>query len=467
MICEILNSRTSRGAIVGICALVKYVEEQHSVDLTRFKTAMGRQQRNVELAVGEGHGYIVASMDALVHNLDMLCDIGAVSFDASRTETVLHPSVANAVLDSLEPFWRALLLKEIALVQRHSVMMLGLAFGQLHHCDVVRATGRMKMKALWTRLVQMEAASLNNNSTRAAINNLEWPRSQWSRELLLGLAEADWSSMPADLLREVRESSFVVGTPLPNELIHNFCRAQTEGVRNGRQSAQQVYHAARNSGVLRDFECGPTAIEAEDEVRAPKEMSPDLFVANNNCDEFSLGGDVADAYLEGIDAPYMSIERHQFVPFATQAFLDVNDESEPHDTWLSLLCVDGRAVWRDSVAERSEVFYVVGVTTHGVIGIPCSSHVLGGIPILKLDLEAAAEAAHHYIRRWVADDGGDSRNVVDDLRRMWQIFQQEPQHARDSFRAAPEREDHALGKVGGKRVLQFDGGESEATLECG
>ena len=135
--------------------------------------------------------------------------------------------------------------------------MPALAFSQLSNDESDRIAGMQKMGELWDRLQELEVEALTDPVAAEMIRDLEWPHNTWCRELLLGAAEANWESLPGDLLAEVQEASIVASTSQVVEHAFNFLRGQVEGVRNGKQGCHAIYHSLAYSDVPLEFELNP------------------------------------------------------------------------------------------------------------------------------------------------------------------------------------------------------------------
>ena len=138
------------------------------------------------------------------------------------------------MLLSLFGFWRNFVALEICLAQLHSSHMSGLAFTQLHRDEDRRKEGMSSMKALWEKLELAERFAQKDAKGEELLRDPEWPSSTWCRELMVAAAECNWERLPDDMLQQVADAAKVVSSSKPIEDSLNFCRLQTEGVRNGK-----------------------------------------------------------------------------------------------------------------------------------------------------------------------------------------------------------------------------------------
>ena len=172
---EILCSRSSRAALVGLTGIIQAVEIQHSLDVTRLKTRRGRRDWNVEAAAGESSQYLLGTWLAL-RSTDLLIDMGCEPFHEAYTQTLLEPRMSLQVLQRLYHFWRVLVAKELSFLRHWQMHMPGLAFTQLHRDESVRTRGLETMRLLWQRLEVYEAAAQENRTLAEQLRDMEWTR---------------------------------------------------------------------------------------------------------------------------------------------------------------------------------------------------------------------------------------------------------------------------------------------------
>jgi hypothetical protein len=120
---------------------------------------------------------------------------------------------------------------------------------------------------------------------------------------MLAGAECEWTKLPNDIIAELHAGARIASSSKPIEDFFNFARGQTEGVRNGKQSAMQVWHSALNSGIMEENDLNPISISAVDEVASDATLPKAVFEAKHGQEDFSLGPDMRDSFFSDTDYP--------------------------------------------------------------------------------------------------------------------------------------------------------------------
>lgn len=382
---EILASRSSRAMIGGLCAIIAPIEKQHALDVTRLKTAMGRQAYNVSMASGESGQYIIETLAFFSDRPSLVC-LGLEANDRNMSFTTMPVEVSNKVLQSLFDFWVALVALEISFQRIMCVTMPGMTFGLLHRDPDVQHNTLQKMRQYWEKLAILEPLATDDKWLEQALTDLSWPRNVWSRELLLGACEAEWVRLPEDLLSEVRDTSLVVSSSKAIEDIFNFCRYQTEGVRNNKQSEKQVWHAMRNSGVLEDNELLPVQISAADEVHAGHNLPKAMFKARAGQEDFSMGDSMRKRLFEDVRYPSFSIAKQMLTPTVTSAMVRSSSVSEWKRFFLSSLCIEGSILYSAGLGP-DVCGLVIQSSSHGALLWEGEAQGIGGYRFFELRTE--------------------------------------------------------------------------------
>ena len=330
--------------LVGLCSVIEPVERRHGHDIVTQKTQMGRHEWNVSMASGASGEYLLDSLLALM-NHDVLINMGVVTFREHCTSTTLAEDMAQKVLDSMFAFWRNLVAKELSFIRSWSARMPGLVFTQLSRDEGTRQAGLMQMRKLFEKLEQWEPIAATDKALRDDMANLEWPLSTWSREILLSGAEMNWECLPRHILDEVQEASRVVSSSKLIEDMSNMVRGQAEGVRNGRQSTQTVWHTCMHADLMADCDLAPVHIESSDLIQAGATLPNALFRAKDAQDEFSLGSGGKTRFFEQKDYPSMSIANYLRIPYKTEALLQASSVDQFRNAWLSQLAIEGSILY--------------------------------------------------------------------------------------------------------------------------
>ena len=121
---------------------------------------------------------------------------------------------------------------------------------------------------------------------------------------------------------------------------------KTHCVRNGRQSAFQVWFATASSPLLSDCGLDPITIEPQGRMVGSQKLPRGVCSAAFGRKNFSLGEAAIDKYLGDSDHPSHSIYRHLTLPMATSSLLQAPSMARWQMDWQSLLCVSGSVIWK-------------------------------------------------------------------------------------------------------------------------
>lgn len=361
---EIMACRSSRAMLCGLCRLILPIESRHGRDVVALKTVVGRQEFNISMSAGDATEYIVETLH-MFSDRGVLLDMGVLQGSRVFGGTALGIETSDQVLSSLFTFWLSLVALEISFTRMYSGSMLGIAFGYLHREPAKQDAALAAMKSMWMKLEQFEALAHDGPWLSDYLLGLKWPRNIWARELLLGASETNWTCIPSDLLKEVRDSACIVSSSKPVEDLFNFCRGQVEGVRNGKQSEQQIWHSIVNAPLMSESELNPIGVEECDEVNSGHQVPRNMFRARSAEQTFSLGAGMRERFFTDTDFPSQSIANLLLTPIATGALLGVDSVPKLKRVFLSNLCVEGSVLYRRD--DPSLVGIVLQSTQYGAL----------------------------------------------------------------------------------------------------
>lgn len=363
---EILANRASRAVLMCLDSIIRPLEVFHNQMIKVMKTAGGRKLYNISLSVG-GQGEHIATMASIFFDFALMVNVGIIASRPGRTDYMLPPALRQAALKSIYAFWRELASAEVMQMMLHSCHMPGLAFTQLSTVTEEREAGAQLMMRLWSRLQCLEAAAQHDSHLRAIARDLEWPTSQWCRELLLSLQECDGEMLPDDMLQQVLACSLIASTTKPVEDSFNEARAQVEGVRNKKQAAYSAWHDIAASAVAKEFDLDPVFPTPEDEVRSTPTLPVGIFSAAMQETELSLSGAGIDqeGYIQDTLHPGLSPGRHLQLGVANSALLDCPAPGALALAWQSLIPVEGCFLFCTGLQEVCGL--VLKVTPMGVV----------------------------------------------------------------------------------------------------
>ena len=370
---------------MGLCASIQPIEVRRSTDITKFRTQMGRYDMNVELASKQGLRYIIDTCH-IWWDHDLFVNMGVVGNGGA--ECTLDEAIARQVLLSLFGFWRNFVALEICLAQLHSSHMPGLAFTQLHRDEDRRKEGMSSMKALWEKLELAGRFAQKDAKVEELLRDLEWPSSTWCRELMVAAAECHWERLPDDMLQQVADAAKVVSSSKPIEDSFNFCRLQTEGVRNGKLGPKAMWHVLATSAIPKEFDLDPIGVEEEGQAAAGHDVPEVVFDPKSMEENNSLGGHCSmNQFLEATGYPTLSIAKHLHLSMGNLMLLDAPSPIQLDKGWQSLLAVGATLIWSGSAGFGEELAGVVlQCTQHGLLLWKEKAESVGDYYFFELDV---------------------------------------------------------------------------------
>jgi hypothetical protein len=384
LMAEVLGNRSSRAIMAGISKMVKPIEIRHNLDIRHIKTKEGRASFNIGLACSDGLDYVVEGL-SWMKDEELMFDMGVMSA-GSDWSPGLDEDTATRVLKALLDLWCAWASYEMRFIMLYSSSMPGLAWTQLSEDVVKQKEGMAKMKLLWERLQKFEELSqqVGHSHLSGFLRDLQWTRGQWSREILLSAAECEFKHLPSDVLEQVREASVLVGMSEIVEQAFNDCRAETEGVRNGRQSPLAVWHTIQSSTLLKDYDLDPVQISSADHVSGAHDVPSSMFLADKHEEHFSLKKHKGqEKFFHDMDYPMLSAARYLNIGMGTRLLMHARSENVVKHAWCSLLAIPGTVLAHSFVEEFCG--WVLGVNDHGAQVWPGRFLGCGGFRYFELD----------------------------------------------------------------------------------
>ena len=302
----------------------------------------------------------------MFNDVAALTDMGVLCHDTNHSEAALGAEMCQLVLGSSMSFWRSMAALEVMFVQLHSMQMPGFAFTQLHESPGPRQAGIATMKALWQKLEEAEKLAPTSHHLQGFIRDLEWPQNTWCRELTISASECSWEMLPDDMLGQVRAASRVVGSSRPVEDSFNWLRGQTEGVRNGRQGPQAIWHAVAMGPVGAECDMHPIEAEPVDQAAAGTNVPSAIFEYAKGAPGFSMGAAAKERFFKSKGHPTQSIPKYLQISMANTALLEAPSVKLLEKAWQSLLPIGGGVIWTKAGLEEVAGL-VMPSTPHGVL----------------------------------------------------------------------------------------------------
>lgn len=318
-----------------------------------------------------------------MHDTKLLSDMGVLHAGQRNWAPDLTEDTATRVLSAAMDLWCSWVSFEYRWVSLYSCNLPGLAMSQLSEREVDRQTGMANLESLWAKLIACEEAAWSNSFLHHFLRDLQWPRSQWSREILVSACECGFNFLPDDILAQVREAATSIGSSKIAEDSFNICRAQTEGVRNGTQSARAAWHAVVASPLLENHEMAPIKPSTKDQVESAAALPTSVFSAAAHEAEFTLGAKQKDEFFDGQDYPMLSATRFLSVGIGARLLLTSPSAALLPQAFLSLLAIPGTVLWNTLDPDMAGI--VLHSTEFGALVWRGRSFGIGSYRFFRLD----------------------------------------------------------------------------------
>lgn len=201
-----------------------------------------------------------------------------------------------------------------------------------------------KMEELWTILERLEAESLGRPDREEWVRALLWPRQQWSRQILLSLAEDTFSNICDHTMDALNCFADSFETTLPVENLFNAARAAASENRKGELGPASLWHrCVFASSVMADNDMPMPSITGSARAASAKDVAKSSHVYEDGLcsieeeDFMRFVSDKPDWPAVGADGLTTSALRWQ-AALAAKGSFDVIDAA-----WLSLLLLPGQA----------------------------------------------------------------------------------------------------------------------------
>lgn len=204
LVAESLANLTTRALATSVSAIARPVEEESGLTITMMKSQRGCMEWFVKMSTGN-----IAYLDECMRVLadpDVLLRMGIASA-VNNPILELKLDDSERVMTSLLSCERALVASELLFCMTYSHLLPG-AFAGLLSPDsnvVQRTLGFCKLA--WSTLVVAEEQATNDKELAGFIDQLQWPRGVWIREILIGLAEAPGGQGPFQLFAATSQDS--------------------------------------------------------------------------------------------------------------------------------------------------------------------------------------------------------------------------------------------------------------------
>ena len=276
--CEILCNRAHCKVFSIICVLGEASETEHNKQVTKCKTQRGCLEWWSGLA---GESWLQVCMGEVT----CLCDpqsLSSMGFKSAHTPlTEEHPDRLEEqhLADSMMKLLIELLKVEINEGRVYSQCPPYVYGGLLHHDVQKRSTCMAFLKRVWVALEAAETHARDDPWMQAFLRNLVWTKQVWAREILIGLRECNFASLPQLLSKEIRACGMAMKSSKLAEDGFNNLRDHERLHKASKLGRASRWHATITSSLLEDAGRPGVVITDADKFGAGKKVPSSMFEA--------------------------------------------------------------------------------------------------------------------------------------------------------------------------------------------
>ena len=257
----------------------------------------------------------------------------------------------------------------------------------------------VRCEILWLALERAEEKAKHHTWVRAWLDTMLWPNCSWAREILVGLAEAEWKHCPSDLLQELEKCFSTAGTKEIEDsfnVIRRLCRQNL----GGKLGPLAKWHSLSNSGLIEGSGGVQPQVLPVDQVDIQQDIPAAVFSSSTH-HHFTLGDEKMEQFRN--DDKWKAVTGLAFLKITvqTQAFLKFAHGLEKvQSLWRSELLMPGMLFDAGALDDMVDpcIRLVVCSTPFGAVCWPCDVTVVGGMYILCLQC-----AEHASVFEFVED----------------------------------------------------------------
>ena len=259
-------------------------------------------------------------------------------------------------------------------------------------------------------------------AARDVLSLLPWASAPWVKEVFVALDEAEFKSVPADILNELEAVSACFKTSIFCERSFNYLRDRCRHSKAGITGMRKRYHALINSPLMEDSDRPNTYTPSVQAAHAPRErQDKELFSAQQSSRDFSLGEDFLTTFMAAPDT--MGSGRFLSSNLAWAALQQCQGQWHRLETaWHSLLARKHQILHRP---EPNLNLFVLETHPFGVLGLRVRVKKLGGSDFFAF----AKDVSGHLMHEAVVVDSDKPWRVRPVTILPPEVAQQQGQHA--------------------------------------
>ena len=244
----------------------------------------------------------------------------------------------------------------------------------------VREACLQKLQAIWQWLEKAEERAWSEAGVKKVLDELEWPRWVWVREIFIMLSEFSFQHVPHDVRNSVRGFATGLLNSEMNESAFNELRTHEGHAPNKKLGCAAAWSALQRCGLANDHDRGGLAITEAAKLQAARVKGP-LPETLFGCDvqDCSFGMEkLEDLRMGSYVSP--SASRWSMIPACLQCCLAL-EWAQVSDAWMTLLLDAGAVAIHRSAPKQA--FIVCWVCKWGAILWPMEQWSYGAFSYLK------------------------------------------------------------------------------------
>eukprot|EP00928_Gymnodinium_smaydae_P037540 TRINITY_DN26039_c0_g1_i2.p1 TRINITY_DN26039_c0_g1~~TRINITY_DN26039_c0_g1_i2.p1 ORF type:complete len:778 (-),score=94.37 TRINITY_DN26039_c0_g1_i2:74-2407(-) len=387
MVCHSLANPVHRRCAGLMQKVAGVIQDSHTECITSFKKQMGCKSWHSRMACGE---YV---QDSLKRILSLVKDPSFLSVGnfAASSKRILpgHLRQELYMAEFAVDLCRAMYMEEYLTMSNYQFKPTYRFAGLLHIEEQKRIATLQWLRDVWDTLQELIVAARTDKTgdLQRYLEMLRWPWSQWTYEVFVALEEADFESVPPDVMDEIAKVFACQASSCGCEFQFQKYASDTSNTTNLQMGRCGRWYRSLISGVLEDID-RPSIVPT---VEA-KEAARDLKLDNNMFVASRVECTLDDAMLEDLlakDPNGDGLELFRMIGIYTDSLVQSRPNlSKLSNTWLSLLAIPGCILWHSEWPKTESVKYVMGATTVGVVCVPCTRCRREGKNYLSWDFDS-------------------------------------------------------------------------------
>ena len=177
---------------------------------------------------------------------------------------------------------------ELALSNLWYVSQLPMRFLGLLGDEASLANTLSFLKASWRALGSIEEAAVASKDMQNVLLQVRWPYEQWSREIMVFLAETEFSRVPEGARQQITDFKDAWHSTLHVEQEWNNARDAQRLCKSGKFGGVALWHKVQESGTLRAWDRAPEDPTIESKVASKSQLPAWMFATPKKLSETEL-----------------------------------------------------------------------------------------------------------------------------------------------------------------------------------